>query len=380
MLIIRKSIPLLLSTALVLTSCGTDDAAKTSQTSQTIPARQVKTSRATPVEFSPRIFASGQLASKEQSRLSFKTGGIIRKIYVSEGQQVRKGQLLAELTLDEIAAQNQQAAIGKEQSAIQVENAKLALQLAERDYKNVNGLYQDSVATLEQLENVEVQLENAKNQLEAAKKGLRFAEQNVEVASFNLEYSKIVAPSSGIILRKVAEVNELVGPGTPVLFFGSKEKAQVIKVNLTDKDIIHVNLGDLAEVFFDAYPNEAFEGIVREVASMADPYTNTYEVEIEVKPKAKRLLNGFIGQVYIDGGSETSMLSIPVDALLSGKGSEGEVFIFEKGKAIKTKVSIHKLRGDQLLIGRGLKADDEVIISGVGYIEDNESVMISENN
>ena len=84
MLIIRKSIPLLVSTALVLTSCGTDDAVKTEQTEQNTPARQVKTSKATPVEFSPRIFASGQLASKEQARLSFKTGGIIRKIYVSE--------------------------------------------------------------------------------------------------------------------------------------------------------------------------------------------------------------------------------------------------------------------------------------------------------
>ena len=369
----------LLALSLFFSSCQTEEATSNTNENNTPPARQVKTTKVEAIDINPQIFASGQLASKEQSRLSFKTGGIIQKIYVSEGQQVRKGQLLAELTLDEIQAQTQQASIGKEQAEIQIENAKLAVQLAERDYRNAKGLYQDSVATLEQLENAEVQLENANNQLEAAKKGLRFAEQSVDVASFNLKYSKIVAPASGIILRKVAEVNELVGPGTPVFLFGSKEKAQVVKVSLTDKDIIHVTLGDKANIYFDAYPEHAFDGYVREIASMADPFTNTYEVEIEVKAEGKRLLSGFIGQVYIQGEQSTSMLSIPIDALLGANEKEGEIFLLEEGKAVKTKIRIHKIRGDQLLINKGLNPDDEVIISGVGYLENNEKVMISQN-
>ncbi|MCI5082228.1 MAG: efflux RND transporter periplasmic adaptor subunit, partial [Saprospiraceae bacterium] len=327
MLIIKQSIPFLLGAALLVTGCSSEETGTTNQEEKSIPTKQVETITVRQVDYSPRIFASGQLASKEQARLSFKTGGIIKKIAVQEGQSVRRGQLIAELALDEIAAQNQQAAIGQEQAELQVENAKLALQLAERDFKNAKGLYQDSVATLEQLENAEVQLENAKNQLQAAEKGLKFSKQNVEVASFNLEYSKIVAPSNGIILRKVAEVNELVGPGTPVVLFGSREKAQVIRVAVTDKDIIHIGLGDPAEVYFDAYPDEAFGGVVREIASMADPYTGTYEVEIEVKLEGKRLLNGFIGEVYIEGGNETSMLGVPVDALVSADEKEGIVFI-----------------------------------------------------
>lgn len=233
--------------------------------------KQVETVVVQPSEYRQIVFGSGKLSAKEEARLSFKTGGIIKRIHVSEGQSVRKGQVLAALELDEIQAQTQQATIGRQQAEITIENAKLALKLAERDYQNALGLYQDSVATLEQLQNAEVQLDNARNQLEAAEKGLAFNEQNVEVAQFNLRYSRITAPSDGVILRKMAEPNELAGPGNPVFIFGARDKAQVVKVNVTDKDIIHIQLVDTARVAFDAYPGHYFTGLVREVASMATP-------------------------------------------------------------------------------------------------------------
>ena len=137
-----------------------------------------------------------------------------------------------------------------------------------------------------------------------------------QFAEFNLKYSKIVAPANGVILRKRAEANEMANPGKPIFDFGSKDKAMVIRVNLTDKDIIHVNLGDKAKVGFDAYGEVAFAGIIREIASIADPYTNTYEVEIEVDPKGKKLLSGFIGTVEIEAPAKTALIEIPVDALI----------------------------------------------------------------
>ncbi len=362
----------------VLFACGSDK--NEAPTTVAAPvARKVETAPVKAIDHQETIFATGTLSSREEIKLSFKTGGVIKEIYVREGQSVKKGQMLAKLDLEEIQAQVQQASIGQDQSAINVDNAKLALQLAERDYKNAQGLFQDSVATLEQLENAEIQLRNARNQLEAAKKGLSFSEQNVEVANFNLKYSTIVAPSSGTILKKLAEVNELVGPGTPVIYFGSKDKAQVIRVNITDKDIIHIDLEDKAEVKFDAYPQHKFQGIVREIASTADPYTNTYEIEIEVLPEGKKLLSGFIGQVNIFTDAGESLLQIPVDALFSAHGQLGEVFVIHDGKASKTSIHIVKMEGDYLLVNKGLTANDEVIVSGVGYLEANQPVIISQN-
>ena len=372
--ILRLLIPV---TALALVVAACLKVAEEQKEEKPVSVKKVETAPAETIVYRENIFASGKLSSKEEAKLSFKTGGIIKRIYVSEGQTVRKGQLLAELEMDEIRAQTQQAELGQQQSAITIENAKLALQLAERDYKNALGLYQDSVATFEQLENAEVQVNNAKNQLEAAKTGLSFSQRNVEVAQFNLKHSKIVAPAKGIILKKVAETNELVGPGTPVFLFGSKEKAQVIKVNITDKDIIHVALDNEASIQFDAYPDENFKGQVKEIASMADPYTNTYEVEVEVMPEGKRLLSGFIGSVTIFTKDQEELFKIPIDALISANEKKGDVFVVDSGKAVKTLVGIYKIEGEELLINNGLTDGDEVIISGVGYLENNDPVLIS---
>ena len=365
-----------LALSLLLASCG--EPPSTDEIKKETVAKTINTVKAEPVKYRHTVFATGRLSSSEEAKLSFKTGGIVKKIYVREGQQVRKGQLLAELELDEIRAQSQQAQIGQEQAAITIENAKLALRLAERDYENAQGLYRDSVATLEQLQNAEVQLDNARNQLEASQKGLGFSAQNVEIAQFNLRHSKIIAPANGVILKKVSEVNELVGPGTPVFLFGSKDKAQVIRVNVTDKDVIFVELGDEAKVNFDAYPNTEFQGNVRELASMADPYTGTFEVEIEVKPNGKRLLSGFIGTVLIETQSKEDLVAVPIDALVGAHEEEGQVFTVKNGRAQTQTVSIFKIDADQILLRAGLQPGAEVVVSGNGYLEENDLVSINQ--
>jgi len=359
----------------VLAAC-TRSAGETGGGEAAAPPRQVRTQPAEPVVYRETVYASGRLAAKEEARLSFKTGGIIRKIYVREGERVRRGQLLAELELDEIRAQQQQAELRKEQAAISVENARLALKLAERDYRNTRGLYQDSVATLEQLEDAEVQLDNARNQLEAARMEAKVSKQNLNVAEFNFKYSRINAPANGLILRRLAEPNELVGAGTPILLFGSSDKLQVIQVNIPDKDIIHVQLGDSATVEFDAYPNRAFRGIVREMAGMADPATGTYALEIEVLPDGANLLSGFIGSVRIRTRRQQQLTSIPVDALFGANQNRGAVFVLQDGRAHKKTVNIYRMEGESLLIREGLAPGEPVIVTAVGYLQDEQPVSV----
>lgn len=365
-----KNILAILALAVLISACTTQAQSR----QPTADAKKVIAATATQINYQPTVFATGPLAAAAEAKLSFKTGGIIAKVLVREGQQVRKGQLLAELRLDEIQAQQQQASLGEDQAAIALENARLALQLAERDYRNVSGLYADSVATLEQLENVEVQLNNAKNQLAAAEKGLAFRQQGVEVAQFNLRYSSIVAPSDGIILRQFAETNELVGPGNPVFLFGSRQEAQVLKVAVTDKDIIHLNLGDSATIQFDAYPEVSFLGFVRELAGTSDPFTGTYAVEIELAPQSRQLVNGFIGSVTIQTQQRQSLISIPVDGLLKADGAIGQVMVIDQGQARLREINIHQLQQNQLLLRQGLNAGEMVITAGASYIEEGDRV------
>ncbi len=338
--------------------------------------RKVKTIKTELTTYRPTIFGTGKLTSKEEVKLSFKTGGIIKNVLVSESQYVKKGQLLAELNLEEINAKTQQAQTGQQQATINVDNAKLALHIAERDLRNAKGLYQDSVATLEQLEDAELQVNSARNQLEAAETNLTFSQQTVDIAKFNQTHSRIVAPANGIILRKLGEANELIGPGNPVFLFGSKDKAQVIRVNITDKDIIHVGLGDNAKVEFDAYPGEQFDGVVKEIASMADPYINTYEVEVEVNSNRKKMLSGFIGKVYIYTQTQKELIRLPFSALVNADKMSGTIFTVKDGKAIKKTVSIAKIENDAILINEGLAVDETVVVSGGDYLRVNDQVQI----
>lgn len=370
----QTNITLFLLILLLTAACQSENLEKNNVNKE---AKEVNTVEAKSTDYQESVYATGRLSSTEEAKLSFKTGGIIRKIYVREGQSVRQGQLLAELTLDEVQAQTQQANISQQQADINIENARLALKLAQRDYDNALGLYRDSVATLEQLQNAEVQLENAKNQLNAAQKGKNLTQQQLNVAQFNLKFSRITAPSDGVILKKLAENNEMVGPGNPVFLFGSKDKAQVIKVNVTDKDIIHIELGNPANIQFDAYPQVDFKGAVREKASMADPYTGTYEVEVEVQPEGKKLYSGFIGQVVIFTDTQQKLVSIPIDALLKADGQTGEVFIVEDSMAKRTRISIYKMEDQNLLISKGLLPGDRVIVNGAGFLNDEEPVKFA---
>ena len=185
---LKYKILLLLVFSFILFSCKNND--KQLQKDNTI---YIKTQVINTGNFPYIIHSSGKLSSKSELKLSFKTGGIINTIYTDEGLEIKKGTTLAELKFDEIYAQ--------------VKKARLGLEKATRDFARVESLYKDSVATLEQYQDMET--------------ALKFAESNVKIAEFNLEHSKIIAPEDGRILRKLAEENEMISSGYPVFLFGT---------------------------------------------------------------------------------------------------------------------------------------------------------------
>ena len=143
------------------------------ETTKPVP---VTTYRAFLSDISLPIYRSGVLAASSEARLSFKTGGIISRIYVDEGDQVKEGQILAILNLSEINAQ--------------VKLAESGYQKAQRDLARIEKLFTDSVATLEQKQDLKTAAE--------------VAEARMHIAKFNLRHSKIIAPSAGRILKRFA--------------------------------------------------------------------------------------------------------------------------------------------------------------------------------
>lgn len=330
---------------LIVFSCACKEQPTMKNRKTSIPVKTWITQKKT-VQFPVRT--SGKLSKKSEIKLSFKTGGIISSIDVKEGEIIKEGQVMARLNLMEIKAKTNQA--------------RLALKKAERDYKRVQNLYQDSVATLEQYQNMQTALEVARNQL--------------DIAQFNLEYSVIKAPADGRVLKRLVEENEIIAPGHPVFLFSSTKNAWVLRCNLSDRDVVKLKLLDTAQVFFDAYPSHIFTAEVSQIAEWADPYTGTYEVELKIKKETELLLSGFIAKALVYPSQKKSMVVIPAGALINGKGRTGFVYVVENGKPLMKKIRFSKISNDSLSVEQGLSAGEELITEGNYYIDGSSEIVI----
>ncbi|MFZ1705336.1 MAG: efflux RND transporter periplasmic adaptor subunit [Saprospiraceae bacterium] len=307
----------------------------------------VKTVKLTKYKESQSINAIGIVISESESKPSFKTGGVIQKTFVKEGSFVKKGQLLATLVMDEINAQVKQAEEGFYKS--------------DRDLKRIQNLYKDSVATLEQKQNVTTAHEVAKKTL--------------EIAKFNQQYSEVRAPISGKIVKQIMKSGEIIGPGTPIYaIMGVGNQDWKIRVGLVDSDWARTKINDVVDIQMDAYPGKIFKGFVSEKSSIGGSASGTFDVEITFKSQPDMLAAGLTAQISIQNKRESDFMVIPIEALVRSNGTQAEVFVIENKKAKKLQVQIHKILGNQVSIAKGLEGVEEVITTGSIYLEEGESV------
>lgn len=302
---------------------------------------------------SAQVQASGQFTTDDETFLSFKTGGVIDKILVKEGDAVRKGQLLATLNLTEINAQ--------------VSQARLAFEKAERDHARVSNLYRDSVATLEQYQN--------------AKTGLDVATQQYEAARFNRSYSEIRALSNGFVLRKLASEGQVIQSGTAVVQTNGANKGKwLLKTGVSDKEWSQIAINDKATVRTDAAGGETFAAVVSRKSESTDPSTGSFTIELTLTGKLpSSIATGMFGKAVITPTQSAQVWSIPYDALLDGDAQSGYVFVTDDLKtARKAKVTVTGISHDHVTVSSGLENAEALIIAGSAYLRDNAPIRITD--
>ncbi len=324
--------------------CGSTENKETTTTQ----AIRVETQAVSFREYKIPVRASGLLSTATEMKLSFKTGGILRKLNVREGVSVKGGKVLAELDMAEIKAQVNQAHIG--------------LEKARRDLLRAENLYRDSVATLEQYQN--------------AKSAFEVARSTVQIAEFNQEHSRIIAPSEGNIQKILVETNEIIGPGYPAILFASTGNDWVVRAALTDKDIVKLSLGDSARVYMDAYPGRSFRARIIELGAVADPVTGTYETELMILHSEPGFRTGFISRAELYPTQIHRSLVLPIHALIDATDNRAFVFIYQEGKARKRRIRTGAVLGEEVVVLEGLHAGEEVITEGAKYLLDGAEVEL----
>ncbi|MGB3075411.1 MAG: efflux RND transporter periplasmic adaptor subunit [Chitinophagales bacterium] len=327
-------------------SKGTDDSNKESNTITVKTATVINQAVTVPIN------SSGIITSKKEARLSFKTGGIISRMLVDEGQNVHSGQLLATLDLTEVNALVAQA----QQNAEKMQ----------RDYDRLNNLYKEHAATLEQLQNIST--------------GLEVANQNLTTAKFNQQHSSIYATENGTVIKKLANEGELAAPGNPVFIINSTADTDwVIRIGVADYEWARIKSGDQATVSMDAYPGEIFNGAVSEIADAADPYSGTFQIEMKVNPGSRKFANGLIAKIKLTPSQTMQLSIIPIEALVECSGKKGFVYKLNQDKKTVTKipVTVAFYLKNQVALSAIDSTTTEVITGGSAYLSANSTVVIA---
>jgi RND family efflux transporter MFP subunit len=313
----------------------------------------VRTGNASQGPAVPPIDTNGIVVTKHEMRLSFKVGGVVKRIHVQAGDEVKQGQRLAEIELTEVGAQ--------------VEQARQLAEKAARDLRRGENLFADQVISLEQLQDLRTQA--------------ALAEAQFKSAQFNLGYSVITAPRDGRVLRKLVEERELVPAGAPVLLFGERDRGFVVRAALADREIVNVKLGDKGEIRMDAFPGQPMAATVVEVASAADERSGMFTIELKFDDPPERLVSGLVARLRLVPTTDSAPLTyVPMAALVEGDGDRASVFVLDKSKAQPTadrrEVRVAFITADGIALESGLRPGETVITDGALFLEHGEAVEI----
>jgi RND family efflux transporter MFP subunit len=316
----------------------------------TVEPTAVRAATATSGPAAPTISTDGIVASKDEMRLSFKVGGVIKAIYVEEGQSVRAGQKLAAIELTEIDAQ--------------VTQARALEQKAERDLARGERLYADEVISLEQLQDLRTQAALQKAQLKSAE--------------FNRGYSVITAPYDGVVLRKLSQEREQIPAGQPVLVVSGQKRGYVVRVGLSDREVVQLQLGDPSRIQMDAYPGRSIEGSVSEIAHAADPRSGLFPVEIRVDSPQLALASGLVAkvQVYPSTARASTLTYVPVSAIVEGDRDHASVYVVDGDRAKRREVHVAFIEPSGVALSEGLRPGEKVVTEGALYLQDNDRIAI----
>ena len=285
----------------------------------------------------------GTVRARTRATIEAKVSGRIAQLPVVAGQAVDEGDLLVLLEVREVQAR--------------LDQAKAVAQQAAQDLKRFETLLEQKAATQSEYDAVQA----------------RFAVTTAAVAEADtiLAYARITAPFHGVISRKLAEVGDLASPGRPLLDLEDPSSLR-LEADVPEALIGRVRLGDKLLVRHGARTND-FEGVVSELAPMADPNTRTFRVKLDLPPEGGLRLGQF-GRVAVPV-EEIVSIRIPVSALVV-RGQMEMVFVVVEQTAQLRLVKTGRRMGDEVEIVSGLEAGEPLVIEGAAALRDGQPVEV----
>lgn len=308
-----------------------------------LPPASVKVGKAAlrPVPATEEVV--GTVRAKLRAQLEAKLPGRILQLPVVAGQRVQRGDLIAQLEVQEIQAR--------------LDQARAAAEQAERDLARYATLLQQAAVTRAEYEGVEARA--------------RIARATVAEALSLLDYARITAPFDGVVSRKFAEVGDLATPGRPLVELEDPSALRV-EADVAEALIGYVQAGAGMQVFTSGR-DASLEAIVSEIAPAADPNSRTFRVKLDL-PSHPGLRLGQFARVLIPLG-ETPTLCVPARAVVQ-RGQMELVFVVANDRAQLRLVRSGKRVGDQVELVSGVNPGELVVVEGAADLIDGQPVLV----
>lgn len=332
---LMKRIIIFAFTTATLCACHSNEYKKCEQT---INVTTEKTAYGEQMDSTPYV---GVVEEEQSTFVSFTSMATLKSIHVSEGQSVRKGQLLA--TIDDTQARNALAA------------AESALKQAKDAHKRMKRLYDSN--SLPEMKWVEIESK------------LQQAQASYELCMKNVDDCSVHAPCNGVVGSKMMNVGETVLPSQPVLHILSIERVKV-RVSIPEREISAITPTTSSRISIDALPGESFRGGEIEKGVTADAVSHTYDIRISLDNPKHSLLPGMVAKVTIESDNEKKTITLPVKAVQQAADKSLFVWIEKDGKAHRKTVTVGKTCGNRIAIESGLNDGENVIVEGYQKISE----------
>jgi len=340
------------------------------------PAIEVQLATASmnsPAQATAVLTASGYVVARRKAAVASKGTGRLIYLGVEEGDWVKKGQVIARLEDEDVLAALRRARADLQAAQAELNDARESLN-RQRELRK-----KDFVAQAE-YDAAEARYKRVLATIEAAK----FAVAEAEVA---VENTRIIAPFDGTVLRKNADIGEIVAP----LAGATSSRAAVVTIadmsslevdaDVSEANITRVQPDQLCEIRLDAYPDRPYLGYVSKIVPTADRAKATVMVKIRFKDYDKRVLPemsakvSFLPQGTADPANMRPVLTVPASAVTMREGRP-VVYQVSEERAVEIPVGTGRQLGDWLEIKSGLKEGERVIAKVDDRIHAGSKVMV----
>jgi RND family efflux transporter MFP subunit len=340
------------------------------------------------------VVANGYVVARTKAAVSAKIPGRLAMLNVSEGSRVEKGAIIARLDNADYAA-----AVGQAEAELASARATLIESQSDRDqmqrdYVRVRDIHAQNpnLVSPQDVENADSRARQADARVNAQSARVDAAAAGLRVAQASLENTYIRAPFSGTVLRKEAEVGEVVAPSVgggltrgAVVTMADLATLEV-EVDVNEAYIARIQGSQQARITLDAYPDTAFRGVVRQVVPTADRQRATVQVKVTIVDRDPRILTEMGAKVeFLEVPRATPAGAQPVPekprilvpaAAVHAEDGRSVVWIVRDGRLQKRDVDAGPVSGSFREIRSGLAGGEQLLVGGIATPRDGQRVKM----